>query len=188
MRKGNPKLLRVFNEFTKVMRKRSLLGNILLKRYLNTDWIDNVTKPEAQERFRTVAKLLKKHADRYGFDWLMVAAQGYQESKLDQSKRSPAGAVGVMQLLPTTAADPNVGISEIHLIDQNIHAGVKYLKLLRERYFNSDVISSLDRVLLSFAAYNAGPGNIAKARARARKMNLDPNRWFGRGGRLSEPD
>ncbi len=179
MRKGNPKLLRAANEYTKVQRKGSLLGNILLKRYLTTDWIDNITAPEARERFRSVTKFLKKYADRYGFDWSMVAAQGYQESKLDQRKRSSAGAVGVMQLLPTTARDPKVGIPDIHLTEQNIHAGVKYLKHLRESYFNDEKISPLDRVLLSFAAYNAGPGNIAKARAQAKRMDLDPNRWFG---------
>ena len=83
-----------------------------------------------------------------------------------------------MQLLPTTAADPNVGIPEIHLAEQNIHAGVKYLNYLQERYFSDEAFSPLDRVLFSFGAYNAGPRNIAKARARAKKMGLDPNRWF----------
>jgi membrane-bound lytic murein transglycosylase MltF len=179
MRKENPKLLSAANDFRKVMRKGSLLGNVLLKRYLNTDWIDNVTAPQTRKRFQSVSKLMKKYADRYGFDWLMVAAQGYQESKLDQSKRSPAGAVGIMQLLPTTAADPKVAIQDIHLTEPNIHAGVRYLKLLRENYFNDGAISALDRVLLSFGAYNAGPGNIARARAWAKKMGLDPNRWFG---------
>ena len=109
----------------------------------------------------------------------MITAQGYQESKLDQSKRSTAGAVGIMQVLPRTAADPNVGIADIHISDNNVHAGVRYLRFLRNRYFNKPEIDPVDRVLLSFAAYNAGPANIAKARKRAVQMGLDPDVWFG---------
>ena len=178
MRKGNPKLHRAANRFREVVRKGSLLGNILRKRYHSTRWIDNVTAPAARKRFHSVTKFLKKYAGQYAFDWLMIAAQGYQESKLDQSKRSQAGAVGVMQVMRKTALDPRVGIPDIHLTGDNIHAGVKYLRHLRERYFGDDKISPLDRMLLSFAAYNAGPGNIARARRRAKKMGLDPNRWF----------
>jgi membrane-bound lytic murein transglycosylase MltF len=178
MRKENPKLLHAANKFTKLMHKGSLLGNILFNRYLSTDWIDNVMSPQAREKFLSVSGLMKKYADQYGFDWLMVAAQGYQESKFDQKKRSAAGAVGIMQLLPTTAADPNVRITDIHLAEQNIHAGIKYLNYLQGKYFSDDAFSPLDQVLFSFGAYNAGPRNIAKARARAKKMGLDPNRWF----------
>jgi membrane-bound lytic murein transglycosylase MltF len=108
----------------------------------------------------------------------MIVAQGYQESGLDQTQRSRAGAVGIMQVLPTTAADPNVGIKDIHQINNNIHAGVKYLRFLRSRYFDAAEISPLDRVLFSFAAYNAGPGNIRKARRKAKAMGFDPNQWF----------
>jgi membrane-bound lytic murein transglycosylase MltF len=179
MRKESPDLLRAANEFNRVIRKGSLLGNLLIGRYLNPKWIDNVSKPEARSRFQSVSKLMQEYSDRYGFDWLMVAALGYQESKLDQSKRSPAGAVGIMQLLPSTAADPKIGINDIHLADRNVHAGVKYLNVLREVYFNDSAISALDRVLLSFAAYNAGLGNISRARAWAKKRGLDPDRWFG---------
>jgi membrane-bound lytic murein transglycosylase MltF len=114
----------------------------------------------------------------YDFDWLMIGAQGYQESQLDQSARSHAGAIGIMQLLPTTAADPNVGIPDITTERDNIHAGVRYLRFLRDRYFSEPAINALDQVLLSFAAYNAGPGNIAKSRKLAAKMGLNPDVWF----------
>ncbi len=125
-----------------------------------------------------MAGLLKTYAGKYDFDWLMIAAQGYQESYLDQSKRSPVGAIGVMQVMPATARDPNVAIPQIHLQEPNIHAGVKYLRFLRDRYFSDPVLSDLDRTLFSFAAYNAGPGNVAKARKRAAKLGLDPNQWL----------
>ena len=114
----------------------------------------------------------------YDFDSLMVAAQGYQESRLDQSVRSSAGAIGIMQLLPSTATDPNVGIPDIHEVESNIHAGVKYLRFIRDRYFSDPEINEMNRTLLAFAAYNAGPSRIAKVRAKTAEMGLDPNKWF----------
>ncbi len=180
LRKDSPKLRKVLNGFVRKARKGTLLGNVLIKRYLGTTkWIDNVGSGEARERYEATVSLIKEYAGQYDFDWLMITAQGYQESKLDQSKRSKAGAVGVMQVLPTTAADPNVGIEDIDQVRPNVHAGVKYLRFLKNRYFSAPEISPLDQMLFTFAAYNAGPGNIAKARRRAAKMGLDPNRWFG---------
>ena len=179
VRKQSPQLLKALNGFKRVIRKGTLLGNVIIKRYMNTRWIDNAMKPKARNRFQSVIRILKKHSGQYGFDWLMIAAQGYQESKLDQSKRSKAGAVGVMQVMPSTAADRRVAIRDIHLIDNNIQAGVKYLKLLRDAYFDKENITPLDRVLFSFAAYNAGPGAISRARRKAKRMGFDPNRWFG---------
>ena len=179
-RRNNPKLMAAINGFVKVAKKGTLLGNILIKRYLaSTDWIDDVRSGEAQKRYEAAIDIIKKYAGRYDFDWLMIVAQGYQESKLDQSTRSKAGAVGIMQVLPTTAADSNVGIQNIEQADPNVHAGVKYLRFLRDRYFASADIEPLDQVLLSFAAYNAGPANIAKAQQKAVQMGLDPLRWFG---------
>ena len=179
-RKGSPKLKKTINSFVKKMHKGSLLGNILIRRYLKTTrWIDNVRSPKAREQFDKVSAFIQKFARKYDFDWLMIAAQGYQESKLDQSKRSKAGAIGVMQVMPTTAKDRRVNISNIDIAEHNIHAGIKYLRFLRSRYFNDPKMSPLDRVLFSFAAYNAGPANIARARRRAARKGFDRNRWFG---------
>lgn len=180
IRKESPKLLRAVNEFSRKHRKGSLLGNILLKRYLgSTMWMDNVWSEEERRKYETSVDIIRKYAKQYNFDWLMIMAQGYQESRLDHTKKSKAGAVGIMQVLPTTAADPNVGIKDIQEINNNVHAGVKYLRFLRSRYFEAAEISPFDRVLFSFAAYNAGPGNIAKARKKAKAMGFDPNQWFG---------
>jgi membrane-bound lytic murein transglycosylase MltF len=110
---------------------------------------------------------------------LLVAAQGYQESGLDQSVVSPAGAIGVMQLLPSTAADPNVDIPNIHEVENNVHAGTKYLRFIFDRYFaDSPDMEELDRALFSFASYNAGPARVARLRGKAEDMGLDPNVWF----------
>ncbi len=180
LRKDNPKLMEAVNGFVKIARKGTLLGNVLFNRYFkDRKWIDNVASRQARARYAESIGIIKRYAKQYNFDWLMITAQGYQESKLDQSLRSSAGAIGIMQVLPTTAADPSVGIADIHIADNNVHAGVRYLRFLRNRYFSEPEISPVDRVLLSFAAYNAGPGNISKARKRAVKMGLNPNIWFG---------
>jgi membrane-bound lytic murein transglycosylase MltF len=114
----------------------------------------------------------------YDFDWLGVAALAYQESRIDQSKRSHAGAVGVMQLLPSTAADRNVGIPNIEKIEDNIHAGVKYIRFIVDRYYAEEPMDRLNKRLFAFASYNAGPAKVARLRREARVMGLDPNVWF----------
>lgn len=179
VRRENPELLAATSRFIRTIRKGTLLGNILIKRYVkNPKWIENVRAEQAMSRYEQVLGIIKQYAGEYDFDWLMIAAQGYQESRLDQSKRSRVGAIGIMQVMPQTAKDPNVGVSDIHEAANNVHAGVRYLRFLRDTYFSDPAIDPVDRVLFSFAAYNAGPGNMSKARRRAEKMGLDPNRWF----------
>lgn len=180
VRKNAPELLTVTNDFIKTIRKGSLLGNMLVKKYISsTKWIDNIRKQDAMARYDEVVNFIQNYAEEYNFDWLMIAAQGYQESGLDQSKKSHVGAVGVMQVMPNTAKDKNVNISNIHIAENNIQAGTKYLRFLRDHYYSGEELSPLDKVWFSFAAYNAGPGNVNRARKRAKKMGFDPNIWFG---------
>jgi membrane-bound lytic murein transglycosylase MltF len=122
--------------------------------------------------------LFKKYADMYGFDYLMIGAQAYQESKLDHSVVSPSGAVGVMQILPSTAADPAVGIPDIQDLENNIHAGVKYLHHIYENTFKEAEMDIINKGLFAFAAYNAGPKKIQDFRQTAIERGLDPNIWF----------
>jgi len=151
----------------------------MFKRYLqNTRWARNVYSKEDMKRFNQTLKLFQKYSGQYGFDWLMIAALAYQESRIDQSKRSPVGAVGVMQLLPSTAKDPNVNIPKIEELESNIHAGAKYLRFINDRYFEKEPMDSLNKVLFTFASYNAGPAKVARLRKEAREKGLDPNVWF----------
>ncbi len=84
-----------------------------------------------------------------------------------------------MQLLPSTAADPSIGVTGIDKdSEKNIQAGIKYMALLRDKYVNDPAISDKNKLLMTFAAYNAGPGNLRKFRRLAEKMKLDPNVWF----------
>jgi len=134
--------------------------------------------PGELKKFQDTVALFRKYADEYDFDYLKIMALAYQESHLDQSKRSDAGAIGIMQILPSTARDPNVNIPDIKILEKNIHAGNKYLRFLYDRYFNDSGIDPLNRILFTFASYNAGPGKMTRLRKEAAKMGLDPNVWF----------
>lgn len=156
-------------------------GNILKNTYYKGDeMLKRAYDPADVERFKVLVEIFRKHGKTYSFDHLMLMAQGYQESQLDQSRRSHRGAVGIMQLLPSTAADKAVNI---HGIDKdenlNVEAGSKYLRLLVDTYLNDPAVTPRDQLLFAFAAYNAGPGNLRKFRAKAKDMGLDPNLWFG---------
>jgi membrane-bound lytic murein transglycosylase MltF len=179
VRKNNPQLKASLNQFIRSHRKGTLLGNIYFSRYYEkTTWISNPLRGGTGKQMKTIIPLFKKFARRYGFDWRLIAAMAYQESGFDQNKVSPRGAVGIMQIRPQTAADPKIGISDVGSVENNIHAAVKYLSLLRTQYFNDAAIRPRDRVRFSLAAYNAGPARIRRARRLAGQMQLDPNRWF----------
>jgi membrane-bound lytic murein transglycosylase MltF len=179
IRKNSPQLKSVVNRFIESHKKGTLKGNILYKRYLqNTKWVRNALADKEFQRFTDAVEFFKRYSQQYDFDWLMIAALAYQESGIDQSKRSPAGAVGVMQLLPSTAADPNVNIREIDVMEHNVHAGVKYLRFLHDRYFKNEPMDALNKMLFAFASYNAGPGKVIRLRREARESGVDPNIWF----------
>jgi len=178
-RKGSPEFAEVVNSFVKKNRKGSLMGNMLYKRYWqNTSHVRNALSSSEMKKFQATAELFKIYAEQYDFDWLMLMAQAYQESRLDNSTRSSAGAVGIMQLLPSTAADKNVNIKKIMILENNIHAGAKYMRFIQDRYFDDASLSAEDRMMFTFAAYNAGPGRVAKLRKEAADMGLNPDIWF----------
>ncbi len=179
IRKNSPELKRSLNQFLQKHREGTLLGNIYFNRYYKKNpWIKNPLRSEEQNKFRRYKPLFKKYAAQYGFDWLLIAAMAYQESGLNHKKRSPAGAVGIMQVRPETGKDKNIAIKNVHLLENNVHAGVKYLAFLRDRYFDNSAIMPRNQVRFAIASYNAGPAKIRKARSLAEEMRLDPDRWF----------
>lgn len=180
VRKDNPELRKSLNIYLTRNKKGTRIGNVLFRRYFeNTRFIDNPLAEHEIVKFERLSGLFKTYAERYEFDWLASMAQGYQESGLDQRRRSNKGAVGVMQLLPSTAADPNVGIPNIYQLENNIHAGIKYMHFLRERYFSGPEFTPENRLAFSLAAYNMGPARLSKLRKKAAAMGLDSNEWFG---------
>jgi membrane-bound lytic murein transglycosylase MltF len=178
-RQQSPQLKRLVDEFAARHKKGTMMGNILFKRYLqNTQWVRKALSEKNLAKFYALSELFKKYADRYDFDHLMIMAQAYQESGLDQSKVSPAGAVGIMQLLPSTAAAEPVGIENIGRLENNVHAGVKYMRHIQDVYLTDPALDPVNRTLFAFAAYNAGPSRITNLRKSAARQGLDPNRWF----------
>jgi len=128
------------------------------------------------KRFQSTTVLFQKYAPRYGFDPLLVSALGYQESRLDQNARSHVGAIGVMQIMPDTAA--TLGVGDVHELERNIHGGTKYLRILRDRAISGGSPSEQNLTLFSIAAYNCGPGRVAALRAEAERIGLDSDVWF----------
>jgi membrane-bound lytic murein transglycosylase MltF len=179
IRKDSPKLKATLDAFVAKNRKGTAIGNMILRRYLqNTKWARNATSAADMKRFHELSGYFKKYSEQYKFEWLLLVAQGYQESGLDQSVRSPVGAIGVMQVMPTTAADRNVKITNIHLVEPNIQAGAKYMRFLVNQYFDEPGIDNLNRHLFAFASYNGGPNRITRLRREAAARGLDPNKWF----------
>jgi len=167
------------DRFLKANRSGRLLGNMLFKRYLqDTRYVKNALAGEDRQRLEEMISLFRKYGDQYDFDSLMVAAQGYQESQLNQSVVSRAGAIGVMQLLPSTAADKSVGIPDVSTVENNIHAGIKYMRYIVDHYFDDPAINEVNKTLFAFASYNAGPNRIRRIRAKAAESGYDPNVWF----------
>ena len=179
MRKDNPKLKQLLDEFVKTRAVGTSFGNTLLRRYLeNNQWIKNPTTATEIKKFEATVDFFKQYSSQYGFDYLMVVAQAYQESLLEQSARGPTGAIGIMQVKPSTAAAPPISVPDIWNARNNIEAGVKILNNIASTYFNDPKIDPKNRLLFTFAAYNAGPNRIAELRRKAPARGLDPNKWF----------
>jgi membrane-bound lytic murein transglycosylase MltF len=138
--------------------------------------LQDPTGREDWKRFQETVAIFQKYGDQYGFDPLMLVAQGYQESALDQSKRSRVGAIGVMQLMPETGASMKVG--DVTVTDPNIHAGAKYLNKIMTDYFQDANFDDFNRALFALASYNAGPTRIARLRRQSAERGLDPDLWF----------
>ena len=177
IRKNSPKLMAELDAFTLTHREGTLFGNVTLQKYLQqTHWAKNAVSDEELKKFQTLVTLFRKYGEQYRINWLLMAAQGYQESQLDQTRRSGVGAVGVMQLMPATGRQMQVG--DITGLDANIHGGVKYVRFMVDTYYKDEPMDDLNKVLFAFASYNAGPERIRGLRKQAAALNLNPNVWF----------
>ena len=176
-RKNSPQLTAALEDFYKnFVKKQGVVEARVAQFNKRIKQISNNTGSAELKRFEDTLALFEKYGTKYGFDPLMLAAQGYQESRLDQNAKSHVGAIGVMQIMPATGADLKVG--DIHQIESNIHGGTKYMDQLMTRYFPDARFTEEVRPLFAFASYNAGPGNIAKMRKEAANRGLDPDKWF----------
>lgn len=177
IRKQSPRLQQAITDFYVGYVKKQSVAEVRLQQELQrVKQITSNTEDAELKRFTQTVGLFEKYGAQYHFDPLMLAAQGFQESQLDQSARSRVGAIGIMQLMPATGKELAVG--DIRVTESNIHAGAKYLDLLMTRYFPDAQFSDSDRALFAFASYNAGPARIAKMRKEAAARGLSPNKWF----------
>ncbi|MCC8396562.1 transporter substrate-binding domain-containing protein [Paraburkholderia sp. MMS20-SJTR3] len=177
IRKQSPKLQQAINDFYRDYVKKQSVAEVRLRQELQrVKQISNNAESAELKRFSDTVALFEKYGSQYHFDPLMLAAQGYQESQLNQNARSHVGAIGIMQLMPATGKELAVG--DIKVTEANIHAGAKYLDKLMARYFPDAKFSDTDRALFAFASYNAGPSNIAKMRKEAAARGLSADKWF----------
>ena len=177
IRKNSPLLMKEINTFAKTHKEGTLFGNILLNRYVdNVKFVKHATSEKELKKFEKVVELFQTYADKYDLNYLLMIAQGYQESRLDQNAKSHVGAIGIMQLMPATGKEMKVG--NIRKIEKNIHAGIKYHRWLMDHYFKDEPMDDLNKELFAFAAYNAGPGRVRGLRKAAKERGLDPNVWF----------
>jgi membrane-bound lytic murein transglycosylase MltF len=178
VRKGSPLLQKTVLEayVTAVQNTPKNLSDRLARYSGRVAQLQNPTGTADYKRFQDTLVLFKKYATQYKFDPLMLAAQGYQESQLNQEARSPVGAIGLMQLMPATGKELNVG--DVTIADSNVHAGAKYMDQLIGRELAGTQLDEVNRTLFAFAAYNCGPGNMAKLRKTAEARGLNPNVWF----------
>ena len=177
LRKDNPQLKAEMNEFIARFPEGSAQRNQLFQKYLkSTKWAKEATSKEEIAKFERTVEFFRKYGDKYELDYLLVMAQAYQESQLNQEARSPVGAIGVMQVMPATGQDMAVG--DINQIEPNIHAGVKYMRFMMNQFYENEPMDRLNKGLFTFASYNAGPGRLQQLRKLAAKRGLDPNHWF----------
>jgi len=182
IRKDNPKLEAALNDFLQTNGKNSLNARMIFRRYLlNTQYVKGAAA-DAQ-RFKTLVEMFRKYGAQYNMDWMLMAAQGYQESRLNQNARSHVGAIGVMQVMPATGKELQVG--DITKTDPNVHAGVKYVRKVIDRYYADEPMDDLNKGLFAFAAYNAGPARVRQLRKEAAERGLDPNVWFNNVERIA---
>ena len=183
-RKENPQLREVVNTWLRKHGKGDAFRNVVERRYLSSvKYAKNAAADGERKKLQAVIELFKKYGKQYDVDYLLMAAQGYQESTLDQNVKSPVGAIGVMQIMPPTGKELNVG--DISEIEPNIHAGVKYMRFMVDQYYKDEPMDNLNKALMTFASYNCGPGRMRQLRREAEKRGLDRNVWFGNVERVA---
>lgn len=179
MRKESPQLKQLLDGFVRENRVGTLVTNILLKKYgQHTGWVKPALEREPTRRLEQLAGLFRTYGAQYDIDWLLLASFAFQESGFNQDARSEVGAIGVMQIMPSTAADNAVDIDNIEVLENNVHAGTKYLAVLRGSYFDDEGLEPTEQMLFTMAGYNAGPNRINRLRRVAAERGLDPNVWF----------
>jgi membrane-bound lytic murein transglycosylase MltF len=181
VQRNTPHLKAVVNDFIKTHGLGTAYGNTIARRYLQqtkTKWVKDATSREDLKRFDQMVKLFRQYGNQYSFPYLLLAAQAYQESGLNQNLKSRVGAVGVMQIKPATAAHNPINIPGVQKLDRNIEAGARYMRYMVTQYYANEPMDQVTKGLFAIASYNAGPAKIEKLRREAAEHGYNPNLWF----------
>jgi membrane-bound lytic murein transglycosylase MltF len=179
VQRNTPQLKAALNDFIKSHGSGTLYGNTVLHRYLQeTNWVKDAASRKDLERFNEMINLFQKYGSQYDYPYLMLAAQAYQESRLNQRLRSRAGAVGVMQIKPSSAAQSPINIQDVYKLDRNIEAGTKFMRFMETQYFEHEPLDDVTKSLFATASYNAGAEKIRTLRKEAAERGYNPDLWF----------
>lgn len=176
VREGNSSLRKEIDAFWQAIKADGTFDKLYRKYYTgvtNFDYVDVVSFHNAvEERLPLYEEIIRREAERHGFDWRLIAATIYQESHFNPQARSHTGVRGLMQLTLETAAE--MGIENRLDAEESIRGGVKYLAEIYSRF---DDIPGRDRMLFTLASYNVGYGHVRDAQQIARDKNLPPDKW-----------
>ena len=153
--------------------------NILLEKYYSPTSKNRITIAEYQRKHSNMPisaydDLIKKYAKRFDFDWRLIAAIIYRESKFNPHAVGQGGAYGLMQIMPQTAI--RLGMKNPYSVESQVLYGCKYLNKLKQRYIKKEV-DTADLYKFILGAYNAGPCHIDDAILLAEKKGYNPKRW-----------
>lgn len=179
LRKRNPRLREALDAFVNRIYRSEFYNVIYSKYFKNSGSVQKLAQGRVinplKGKISPYDDLVRKYANHYGFDWRLITAQMYQESRFNPKARSPIGARGLMQLMPRTAR--SMGVKNLTDPDHSIQGGIKYLDWLRDRF--DPTLPIAERLWFTLAAYNAGAGHVQDARRLAHKLGHNPDRWFG---------
>lgn len=177
-RKNSPELAAQANAFIKTIGAKTSLGGSIFAAYLKQqNWLKKLDNEIDRKKFQKLEGLFQKYGKQYDINWQILMAKAYQESRLDNTVKFK-GAVGIMQIKPSTARGPDVNIPDVTGLEDNIHAGTKYTRFLMDRYYADLNGDRFNQTLMGLAGYNAGPERIAKLRKKAKERGLDDTKWF----------
>tara|TARA_B100001971_G_C18268036_1_gene596456 strand:+ start:29025 stop:30386 length:1362 start_codon:yes stop_codon:yes gene_type:complete len=169
-------LLKELNAFIPKVKEGSLLGNIFQNRYFND--LSVISDARNTRHISEYDSLIKKYSKKYDLDWRLMSALAFQESRFNAGIINRWGAIGLFQIKEATANEPYVAIKKIKgkkNVENNIHAGIKYFAWIRDNLYRN--LKGKDKIKFSLATYNAGPGNIQKAKRLAKKLSLKTTKW-----------
>ena len=177
IRKESKNLYQFFQDWEKSDESENLVSILTQKYWVNSLYHSDKKVKIPKGAISPYDHFFKKYAKEINWDWRMLASVAFHESQFDSTQVSWAGAAGIMQLMPRTAANFGLNRNNIMNPEKNIEAGVQYIKSLNLTF--QKIEDKEERIKFILAAYNSGPAHILDAMALARKYGKNPYIWFG---------